>query len=280
MRALKRHRKQIFACAALLLGVAVIAFTVWVFTLDRTITSQFEGRRWTLPAQVYAQPTELYVGQSFSAETLEDELKRLGYQRVDKPQHPGSYSRRGARVDLINRRFQFWDALQEPQLLTISTRGNAIEDMRNGRNEEVPIFRLDPLLIGSIFPIHGEDRVVVTPEEVSTLLPKALKVVEDRKFDSHLGVNVSAIIRAAWTKRTMRARRGPRARTRIVAPASGGPSSPPAARSARGHPGATLPWASPDAFAKMSSDSKLPPTRSPVRPCPISCTQVAKSVNG
>lgn len=198
MRALKKYRKRIFAGAALVLGVAAIAFTIWVFTLDRTITSQFEGRRWTLPAQVYAQPTELYVGQTFSADTLEEELERLGYQRVDQPQHPGSYSRRGTRVDLINRRFQFWDALQEPQLLSINTSGNAIQDLRNGRNEEVPIFRLDPLLIGSIFPIHGEDRVVVTPEEVSTLLPKALKVVEDRKFDTHMGVNVSAIIRAAW----------------------------------------------------------------------------------
>lgn len=198
MRALKKHRKRIFAGIALVFGVAAIAFTIWVFTLDRKITSQFEGRRWTLPAQVYAQPTELYVGQTFSADTLEQDLQRLGYQRVVKPQHPGSYSRQGTRIDLINRRFQFWDALQEPQLLTIKTTGNAIEDMRNGRNEEVPIFRLDPLLIGSIFPIHGEDRVVVTPEEVSQLLPSALKVVEDRKFDTHWGVNPTAILRAAF----------------------------------------------------------------------------------
>ncbi|WP_129641486.1 penicillin-binding protein 1B [Peristeroidobacter agariperforans] len=198
MRALKKYRKQIFAGVALAFGIAAIAFTIWVFTLDRKVTSQFEGRRWTLPAQVYAQPTELYVGQTFSAETLEQDLQRLGYQRVDKPQHPGSYSRKGARIDLINRRFQFWDALQEPQLLTVKTNGNAIEDLRNGRNEEVPIFRLDPLLIGSIFPIHGEDRVVVTPEEVSQLLPSALKVVEDRKFDTHWGVNPTAIMRAAF----------------------------------------------------------------------------------
>ena len=99
---------------------------------------------------------------------------------------------------MVNRRFQFWDALQEPQLLSIVTRGNSIESMRNGRGEDVPIFRLDPLLIGSIFPIHGEDRVVVTPDEVSPLLPAALKVVEDRKFDSHNGVDFGAIARAAW----------------------------------------------------------------------------------
>src|SRR5262245_63795234 len=175
----KKSRKQILAGAALVCGVLFIALLGWVFYLDRTITRQFEGRRWTLPAQVYAEPTELYAGQSFSADTLEQELRRLGYRRTDEAHDPGSYSRHGTRVDLVNRRFQFWDALQEPQLLSITTRGNAIESMQNGRAEDVPIFRLDPLLIGSIFPIHGEDRIIVTPEGVSPLLPAALKVVEE-----------------------------------------------------------------------------------------------------
>jgi penicillin-binding protein 1B len=198
MSMLKNFKRQLLAGALLTLGALVIALLVWIVYLDRQITAQFEGRRWTLPAQVYAEPLELYAGQSFGADVLEQELKRLGYQRVDKPQSPGSYSRRGTRIDLINRHFQFWDALQVPQSLSIGTRGATIESMRNGRGEEVPIFRLDPLLIGSIFPIHGEDRVVVTPQEVSPLLPAALKVVEDRKFDSHNGVDFGAIVRAAW----------------------------------------------------------------------------------
>jgi penicillin-binding protein 1B len=194
----RKTKRTILAASLLVLGVLAIALLVWIIYLDRIITAQFEGRRWTLPAQVFAEPLELYAGLSFSAETLEQELKRLGYRSVDKAEQPGSYSRRGARVELVNRRFRFWDALQEPQLLSIVTRGNSIESMRNGRGEEVPIFRLDPLLIGSIFPIHGEDRVVVTPDQVSPLLPAALKVVEDRKFDSHHGVDYGAIARAAW----------------------------------------------------------------------------------
>lgn len=193
-----KTKRTILAGAALVVGSLVIALLVWTIYLDRIITAQFEGRRWTLPAQVYAEPLELYAGQSFGADTLEQELKRLGYRRVDEAEQPGSYSRRGSRIDLVNRRFQFWDALQEPQLLTVIARGNTIESMRNGRSEDVPIFRLDPLLIGSIFPIHGEDRVVVTPDQVSPLLPAALKVVEDRKFDSHNGVDFGAIARAAW----------------------------------------------------------------------------------
>ena len=58
------------------------------------------------------------------------------------------------------------------------------------------MFRLDPLLIGSIFPIHGEDRIIVSPAEVPPLLPEALKAVEDRKFETHHGVNPLAILRA------------------------------------------------------------------------------------
>ena len=60
------------------------------------------------------------------------------------------------------------------------------------------MLRLEPLLIGSIFPIHGEDRIVVTPQEVPPLLPAALKAVEDRKFDTHHGVDPLAMLRAAW----------------------------------------------------------------------------------
>ncbi len=193
----RKFRRQILVGGALVAGLALIALLAWIIYLDRIVTQQFEGRRWTLPAQVYAEPTELYVGQSFGADAMEQELRRLGYHRVDAPQASGSYRRRGSRIDFVSRRFQFADAVQESQALTISADAHSIVSITSG-GEDVPIFRLDPLLIGSIFPIHGEDRVVVTPEEVPAMLPAALKVVEDRKFDTHHGVNVGAIIRAAW----------------------------------------------------------------------------------
>lgn len=193
----KKFRRQILTGAALVVGVGLLALLVWIVHLDRLITQQFEGRRWTLPAQVFAEPTELYVGQSFDADAMERELRRLGYHRVDAPKESGSYRRRGSRIDFVSRKFQFADAIQESQPLTITADAGSIVSLTS-KGEDVPIFRLDPLLIGSIFPIHGEDRVVVTPEQVPALLPEALKVVEDRKFDTHNGVNVGAIIRAAW----------------------------------------------------------------------------------
>lgn len=195
---IRKYGKQVALSALLVAGIGVIALLGWILHLDRIITQQFEGRRWTLPAQVYAEPLELYAGLTLSADGLEQELRRLGYQAVDDPREPGSYRRNGQRIEFVNRRFRFWDALQEPQRIAVTTAGPTIADLRNERGEDVPIFRLDPLLIGSIFPIHGEDRVVVTPAEVPPLLPAALKVVEDRKFDSHHGIDPAAILRAAW----------------------------------------------------------------------------------
>jgi penicillin-binding protein 1B len=63
---------------------------------------------------------------------------------------------------------------------------------------ELPLFRLDPLLIGSVFPVHGEDRIVLTPSDVPPMLVNALKTIEDRRFDEHHGVDLRSILRAIW----------------------------------------------------------------------------------
>ena len=46
------------------------SLAIWIWLLDRQIVQQFEGRRWDLPAQVYARPLELYAGQRLGADEL------------------------------------------------------------------------------------------------------------------------------------------------------------------------------------------------------------------
>jgi penicillin-binding protein 1B len=57
----KNIKKQIIRSTFVVFGVACLALFIWIVYLDRVVVSQFEGRRWTLPAQVYAQPLELYA---------------------------------------------------------------------------------------------------------------------------------------------------------------------------------------------------------------------------
>ena len=45
-------------------------------------------------------------------------------------------------------------------------------------------------MIGSFFATHGEDRLIVTPEETPKLLSEGLKAVEDRNFDTHVGFDL------------------------------------------------------------------------------------------
>src|SRR2546430_9186877 len=59
----------------LAVGLAALGGTLYVLYLDRLVTRQFEGRRWTLPAQVFAAPLELYTGLALSPAQLEEDRK-------------------------------------------------------------------------------------------------------------------------------------------------------------------------------------------------------------
>jgi penicillin-binding protein 1B len=74
-----------------------------------------------------------------------------------------------------------------------------IQSLRDSAGKDVAIVRLEPELIGSIFPTHGEDRIIVTPQQVPAMLPAALTAVEDRNFYTHHGVDPTGIARAMWT---------------------------------------------------------------------------------
>ena len=191
-------RRKVQRGFVLLTLLLLLAAVVAALVLGHRVTQQFEGRRWTLPARVYAQPIELYVGQSLSAGRFVEELERLGYLSQAAPERPGTYRRRGDRVDLYLRAFRYSDGPQAALALRIGFSGNAITSLADAKGADIPVIRLDPLLIGSIFPLHGEDRIIVSPSEVPPLLPAALKAVEDRKFDSHHGVNPLAIMRAMF----------------------------------------------------------------------------------
>jgi penicillin-binding protein 1B len=178
--------------------LCAVALGVYVVHLDRIVTTQFEGRRWTLPAQVYAAPLELYAGEDLSAADLEHELQRLQYRRADHADRPGSYSHQGERFQVNLRAARFADEVRPASLLNVDSNGAVITALSEITGKQVAIARFEPLLIGSIFPIHGEDRIVVTPEQVAPMLPAALKAVEDRNFDSHHGIDPLGVLRAIW----------------------------------------------------------------------------------
>jgi penicillin-binding protein 1B len=185
--------------------VAALALTLWVVHLDQVVTREFQGRHWSVPARVYAAPLELYVDAPISADDLEEELRRLHYRRGDPAAGPGIYRRTAGAFDVHARRARFTDELREPELVSIHASGRAITSLRLADNSDLPVFRLDPPIVGSVFPIHGEDRLVVSPADVPPLLRAGIKLIEDRRFDEHHGVDVYGVLRATWAN--LKARR-------------------------------------------------------------------------
>jgi penicillin-binding protein 1B len=189
--------RALLALAVLVVAAAAV-FIGALIHYDGKVAAQFEGRRWTLPARVYAAPLELYAGLPLSPEALIIELERLKYAEAADLTRPGLYHRRRARLDIAVRPARFADEEQPAQIVSVSFAGDRIARLSGARDAEIAIFRLDPLLIGSIFPIHGEDRIVLTPDEVPPLLPAAIKAIEDQSFDSHHGLDPLGIARALW----------------------------------------------------------------------------------
>lgn len=193
---MSRHpRLRRFAIRAFLaVFAATFAYIGW---LDYVVTKQFMDRGWTVPTRVYARPLELRAGLPLSASDLEEELERLGY-RINRTARPGTYRRDGSRFDIMLRKTQYAGQIRAPLPLRVVANARTITSLQDPVGRELPAAPLEPLLIGSLHPVHGEDRIIVAPEEVPVLLPAALKAIEDRNFDTHGGIDLKAVLRAAW----------------------------------------------------------------------------------
>jgi penicillin-binding protein 1B len=178
--------------------IALVALSAYFLYLNRLITETFEGRRWSVPAQVYAAPVELYAGAELSLAGMIEELTRLGYSANANLPAPGTYARRGHVLDVYLRAFEFPETVRTSQRIRLAFDNQGIIDVEDGSGRPIPLIRLDPLNIGNFFPSHGEDRLVLTPEQVPDLLTGALIAVEDANFDRHFGFDPIGIARAAW----------------------------------------------------------------------------------
>lgn len=177
----------------------LLVLAAYLLYQDIRIRYHFEGKRWALPARVYARPLELYAGRQLGTDELLHELKLLQYRPVRAPADAGSYQHNGNDFVLSTRPFMFWDGDEPARSVRIrmaAGRVDAISDVRTGA--AVPLLRLDPAHIASIYPSHNEDRVLVRVDEVPELLLQGLVVVEDRQFYHHHGIDPLAIVRALW----------------------------------------------------------------------------------
>ena len=182
-----------------LIGLALLlllaGFTLY---LDFRVRDAFEGRRFALPARLYARPLELFPGLKLTPEALSQELTRLGYKESLAGDEPGRFVRQGNRFEIVARPFVFWDGAQPARRLRLEFRADSLSGVHDIQsNQPLTLARLDPLYIGGIYPAHNEDRLLVRLDEVPEQLVQALIAIEDRKFYEHHGIHPRGMARAA-----------------------------------------------------------------------------------
>jgi penicillin-binding protein 1B len=177
---------------------ALLAAAAFTFYLDFRVRSEFEGRRFALPARIYARPLELHAGLKISPADVAQELKDEGYRegRGDGD-NPGWFARDGDTLEVAVRPFVFWDGPQPARRIRIVFDGDSVGSVRDAQGDPLSLARLEPLAIGGIYPANNEDRVLVRLSEVPKHLVAALIVTEDRNFYTHHGFDLRGIARAS-----------------------------------------------------------------------------------
>ena len=182
-----------------LLVLVVLLGGAYSLYLAKTVRVKFEGKRWAVPAQIFARPLELYAGADVSSAQLKEELRFLGYREVASVSGPAQWSQQGGRFTIQTREFVFWDGAEPGQAVVVRASATGVDSIRRMRDRrEVDLMRLEPALVGSIYPAHNEDRVLVQRAELPDHLVNGLLAVEDRRFFEHAGVDLRSVGRALW----------------------------------------------------------------------------------
>ena len=179
----------------LLLVLSVLAGILLVY-LDALVSTTFSDRRWEIPARVYARPLELYPGRVISLDDVREELKLLGYRPVQHLSSAGQYAQSGQHLRVYSRAFDFTDESTPSAKLDMRFNGDRLLSLA-ADGSSTPLFRLEPVQIGGIYPRHREDRLLLKLEESPATLRAALLAVEDRGFYEHWGISPTGIARAA-----------------------------------------------------------------------------------
>ncbi len=182
--------------------VGLVILAGFATYLDAVVQEKFSGKRWTIPAKVYARPLELFVGQKLDKNDFLAELDALGYRRERSVSGPGGASVAGNDIELHTRGFQFYEGAEQSQRLRVRFSGDFVAGLSSANGSALPVARLEPVLIGGLYPAHNEDRILIKLDQVPPYLVETLVAVEDREFFNHFGVSPKSIARAVWVNLT------------------------------------------------------------------------------
>ena len=124
--------------------LVVALLSVWTFYLDSVVRDKFEGKKWALPARVYARPLELYQGQSLTPALFEQELRALGYRFEGDANTPGQILKKVSAgshevvYHIHSRGFAFWDKNEPARKFMLRVGNNSVQGLLDLAGTDLP----------------------------------------------------------------------------------------------------------------------------------------------
>ena len=172
--------------------------TGYLFYLDQRVTDRFEGRRFSVPAQVYSEAFLITKKGEMEKPLI---LKVLQALRYEPGGHgPGGYSLSGNHLIIRTRAFGFPEGERSARVIRITFQGDQVERLEevvDFESQLIEFFKLEPIELGQLFPHEAlEDRRPYALEDMPKLLQEGVIAVEDRRFYDHHGISFRSIGRA------------------------------------------------------------------------------------
>ncbi len=183
----------LFSLAPVLL--ALLFLLPYYYYYSNLIEKRLGGGAWNAPAQVYAAPHRLRVGQRVGRESLINVLRRAGY-REDGTAAAGERRFRW----VSSRQLEITDeGLGEgPRRARLELRGNTLVRILNGNAEQAMAYDLGPELISTLFDKSRTKRKYISYNELPRNLIEAVIAIEDKRFYRHSGIDLIRVLGALW----------------------------------------------------------------------------------
>src|SRR5699024_9007924 len=159
---------------------------------------RFNDLVFSVPTRVYARPLSLRKGEPMTSKALELELKFAGYVHDDAGRVPGSWTGGNTHYVISSRGYAGPYGGELPQRIKVTLGAHDVKSVTDMKGHPIDETHLDPARIATLYGAEQEERRVVTLRQVPPLLVKGLQAVEDRNFNSNIGIDIGAIARAAW----------------------------------------------------------------------------------
>ena len=183
------------------IGMGVLFGFVLPYTLvlNKRVQDRFNDLVFAVPTRVYARPLPLAAGTPMTPAALELELTFAGYSDDGHGQVAGSWVKQGTRYTITSRGYAGPDGGELPKRIRVTLGNGTVQTVQDLADDKaIALTHLDPARIATLYGASQEERRFVRLADVPPLLLSGLQAVEDRDFKHHIGIDFTAIVRAAF----------------------------------------------------------------------------------